>query len=346
VLKGVLEGFEDHLSNLRGLGWTEDDGIPSVEQLALAKKAVVADCADSSEVDTKASYSPTAWSTITGWIPRIFGRSGPVVRPTTLVGPDTKVKLALCSKAQLSRDTVKYTFALPSPEHCLGLPIGQHVALSTMMRNPRTGGELKYTARKYTPVSNDDDLGVVEFVIKTYYKEQHPRFPDGGWLSQHMDGMEIGDTLDFRGPSGKIIYKGNGIFSVRGKEKRYTHVGLISGGTGVTPCYQLMKYAAQHSEPLSISLLSANVSKHDILLKSELEGLSAKGLKVAYTVDSVNDEDAWSGYVGFINETMVRETMPPPGEHTIVLTCGPPMMIEKCVQPICKNLGYTTVIDY
>jgi NAD(P)H-flavin reductase len=198
----------------------------------------------------------------------------------------------------------------------------------------------------YTPISGDDDLGVVEFVIKTYYKEQHPRFPDGGWLSQYMDSLKIGDTLDFKGPSGRIIYKGKGIFSLSGKETRYTHVGIISGGTGVTPGYQLMKYAAQHSEPLSISLLSANQSKDDILLKDELGALSAKGMKVAFTVDRVKDGDDWNGYVGFISETMVRETMPPPGEGTLILCCGPPVMIEKCVQPICKALGYATVIDF
>jgi len=256
------------------------------------------------------------------------------------------VKLPLASKVRLTKDSVRYTFALPSPAHCLGLPIGQHVALSTTMRNPRTGGELKYTSRQYTPTSNDDNLGVVEFVIKTYYKDQHPKFPDGGWLSQYMDGMEIGDTLDFRGPMGKIIYKGNGIFSVRGQEKRYIKVGLISGGVGITPCYQLMKYASEHAEPLNISLLFANVSTADILLKSELDALNAKGMKVTYTVDKIKDGEAWSGYVGFVSEEMMERSLPPPGDDTLLLACGPPVMLEKCVHPICKKLGYATVVDF
>ena len=46
-------------------------------------------------------------------------------------------------------------------------------------------------------------------IIKTYYKNEHPKFPDGGWLSQHMDTMRIGDELDFRGPTGAIIYEGD-----------------------------------------------------------------------------------------------------------------------------------------
>jgi len=80
-----------------------------------------------------------------------------------------------------------------------------------MMANPCTGGEPKYVSRLYTPTSADDDKGIVEFVIKTYYKDQHPKFPDGDWLSQYMDALEIGDTLDIRGPSVKIIYKGKGV---------------------------------------------------------------------------------------------------------------------------------------
>merc|ERR1719401_2555773 len=195
--------------------------------------------------------------------------------PKTLIDPAVKVALPLAKKVQLSHNTVRYTFALPSPEHILGLPIGQHVHLSTKMANPRTGGELKYVSRAYTPVSNDRDVGVVELVIKTYYKEQHPRFPDGGWLSQHLDNMKVGDTLDFRGPTGKIVYEGMGTFSIRGQEKKtYRHIGFIAGGTGIAPCYQLMKYVNQQSEPVDFSVLFANVSPSDILMKDELEALA------------------------------------------------------------------------
>jgi len=331
VLKGVLEGFEDNMAKLRTIGWEPADGIPTEEQLASAKKGP----------DEPPCH--LTLGSLMDLLGRILGIVSPPARPAAL-DPGAKVKLALKEKVKLTHDSVRYTFALPSPEHRLGLPIGQHVHLSTMMRNPRTGGELKYTSRQYTPTSNDDDLGIVEFVIKTYYKDQHPKFPDGGWLSQYMDGMKLGDTLDFRGPLGKIIYKGSGIFSIRGEEKRYRNIGLISGGVGITPCYQLMKYADQKSEPLEISLLFGNQSEEDILLKSELDDLSTRGMKVTYTVDRV--KKAWGGLVGFINKEMVKNALPPPGDDTLVLACGPPVMLEKCVHPICQSLGYTAVVDF
>ena len=44
-------------------------------------------------------------------------------RPITLRA-GKKVKLKLAERTKLSRDVVLYTFALPSPEHVLGLPVG------------------------------------------------------------------------------------------------------------------------------------------------------------------------------------------------------------------------------
>jgi cytochrome-b5 reductase len=251
------------------------------------------------------------------------------------------MKLKLAERTQLSRTVVLYSFALPSPEHVLGLPVGQHVHISTKMANPRTGGELKPVSRAYTPISTNTHKGRVDLVIKTYYKDDHPRFPDGGWLSQYMDAMKIGDELDFKGPTGMIIYEGAGVFNIKGEKRKYEKIGCISGGTGVTPCFQLMQHADLYKEPLEISLLYANQTPDDILLKDRLDDLNEKGMKVAYTVDRVPNDVVWGGYVGFITVDMVERTMPAPGSNTLILACGPPIMVDKCVKPICDKLGYT-----
>merc|ERR1712032_654954 len=153
-------------------------------------------------------------------------------KPLTLQGKEKgkEIKLKLAERRQLSRSVVHYSFALPSVDHVLGLPIGQHVYLSTEMANPRTGGESKYTARAYTPISTDTQVGKVDLVIKTYYKDEHPKFPDGGWLSQYMDSMKVGDELDFRGPTGAIIYEGKGVFNIRGEKRSYREIGCLAGG--------------------------------------------------------------------------------------------------------------------
>jgi hypothetical protein len=42
----------------------------------------------------------------------------------------------------------------------------------------RVDGEL--VMRAYTPSSSDDQLGYFELVVKIYFANQHPRFPEGG----------------------------------------------------------------------------------------------------------------------------------------------------------------------
>eukprot|EP01037_Dinobryon_pediforme_P029989 gene29989-33871_t len=59
---------------------------------------------------------------------------------------------------KISHDVKKFTFGLPSKDHVL---------------------EGKEIIRSYTPTSSDDDLGIVDFVIKVYYRNVHPKFPDG-----------------------------------------------------------------------------------------------------------------------------------------------------------------------
>merc|ERR1719247_2504667 len=268
---------------------------------------------------------------------QLFDSSG---KPMTLK-PGKKITLKLKERKQLSRTVVHYSFELPSTNHVMGLPIGQHVYISTKMANPRTGGELKPVSRAYTPISTNTHLGKLDLVIKTYYKDEHPRFPDGGWLSQYMDNMKVGDELDFKGPTGKIVYDGNGVFDIKGEKRKYKKIGCISGGTGVTPCFQLMQHADLYKEPLEISLLYANQTPDDILMKDRLDDLDSRGMKVSYTVDRVPADTVWGGFVGFISEDMVATTMPAPGSGTLILACVPPIMIDKCVRPITDKLGYT-----
>lgn len=57
-----------------------------------------------------------------------------------------------------------------------------------------------------------------------------------------------GDTLDFRGPNGLIVYEGKGNFLVRPEKKlapiprHFDHIGLIAGGTGITPMLQVKEH--------------------------------------------------------------------------------------------------------
>lgn len=110
--------------------------------------------------------------------------------------------LPLIKKESLSHDTRRFTFALPNgPGGKLGLPVGQHITLK--FAEKLADGSTKNHQRSYTPTTGDDTPGTVTFVIKVYKAGVHPKFPEGGKMSQHLDSLKIGDTVDMRGPKGK-----------------------------------------------------------------------------------------------------------------------------------------------
>ncbi|KAG7454759.1 hypothetical protein MATL_G00263240 [Megalops atlanticus] len=263
--------------------------------------------------------------------------------PITLEDPNVKYALRLVDKEIISHDTRKFRFALPSPDHVLGLPIGQHIYLSA-----KVDGNL--VVRPYTPVSSDDDKGFVDLVIKIYYRNVNPKFPEGGKMSQYLESLRIGDTIDFRGPSGLLNYKGRGKFAIKPDKKSEPviktakHVGMIAGGTGITPMLQIINAVMKDPQDETVCyLLFANQTEKDILLRPELEEIQANHpsrFKLWYTLDRVPDD--WKYSQGFINEDMIREHLPPPGDDTLILMCGPPPMIQFACNPNLDKVGHSS----
>ncbi|KAG9260471.1 NADH-cytochrome b5 reductase 3 [Astyanax mexicanus] len=261
--------------------------------------------------------------------------------PITLVDPSEKYKLRLIDKEVISHDTRKFRFALPSPEHILGLPVGKHVYLSA-----RIDGNL--VVRPYTPVSSDDDKGCVDLVVKIYFKNVNPKFPEGGKMSQYLESLKLGDVVDFRGPGGLLEYKGNGQVAVQADKKsepemkKAATLGLIAGGTGITPMLQLIRDIMKNpSDKTTCSLLFANQTEKDILLRDELEEIQARHpekFKLWFTVDRAPED--WEYSEGFISASMIQEHLPPPSDECIILMCGPPPMIQFACNPNLDKLGY------
>uniref|UniRef100_G3Q988 NADH-cytochrome b5 reductase n=1 Tax=Gasterosteus aculeatus aculeatus TaxID=481459 RepID=G3Q988_GASAC len=260
----------------------------------------------------------------------------------TLEDPNIKYALRLLDKQIVSHDTRKFRFALPSPEHILGLPIGQHIYLSA-----RIDGKL--VVRPYTPVSSDDDKGFVDLVVKIYFKDVNPKFPEGGKMSQYLESLRINDTIDFRGPSGLLVYRGKGVFDIQPDKKSPTEtktakrVGMIAGGTGITPMLQLITAVMKDPQDQTVCyLLFANQTEKDILLRPELEEIQVNHpdrFKLWFTLDSAPED--WEYSQGFISEDMVREHLPPADDDTLILMCGPPPMIQFACNPNLDKIGHS-----
>jgi len=216
--------------------------------------------------------------------------------------PDDFQNFKLKKRVELNHDTRLYTFALQTPTTVLGLPIGQHI---TLRFKDKDG---KNVQRSYTPVTGDETLGEVTFIIKVYRANVHPKFPNGGKMSQHLDSLKIGEAIEMKGPKGEstlttfvhfvskmeshvtkivnetghLTYLGSGKFTVKQmrkplQERKAKHFGFIAGGTGITPVMQVVKAIFRETKDTSttMSVLYANQSKflNDVLRLASLGNL-------------------------------------------------------------------------
>ncbi|KAJ5152804.1 NADH-cytochrome b5 reductase 1 [Penicillium canariense] len=219
--------------------------------------------------------------------------------------PKTYQHLPLVAKHQLSPNVYRFVFALPEPTAILGLPVGQHVAIKAEIDG-------NTVSRSYTPTSNNLDRGRLELVIKCY--------PDGLLTGRYLANLSLGDKVAFRGPKGAMKY-------TKGVARAF---GMVAGGTGITPMYQLIRAICENdADTTQISLVYASHSEADILLREELDAFARRypsNFKVWYVLSEA--PEGWAFGKGYVDGQVLREHMPSPGPDTKILLCGPPGMIS------------------
>ena len=143
-------------------------------------------------------------------------------------------------------------------------------------------------------------------------------------MSQYLDTRKVGDTIDVSGPWGTHEYVGRGKMMSGKKEHKFKKLGMMAGGTGITPMLQVMQAILKDPRDSTvISLLYANQTEDDILVRDYLEGLKAehpKRLNLWYTVD--RPKEGWTYSSGFITAEMISEHLPPAAPDTLVIMCA------------------------
>ncbi|TMW60902.1 hypothetical protein Poli38472_000944 [Pythium oligandrum] len=270
--------------------------------------------------------------------------------PKTLQPPATEgalpptVHLPLIEKEVLSHDTRRFRFGLPSDKHILGLPVGQHISLRY------TDDEGKLVMRSYTPVSSDDAVGYVDLVVKVYFKNVHPKFPEGGKMSQYLESLKIGDTIEVSGPKGKLTYVGKGEVHIKHRVKdpapeirHAKKIGMVAGGTGITPMLQVIRRALQDADDKTeFYLLFANQTEDDILCREEIDAMARNhsNVHVWYTIDR-DASPEWKFSTGFVNAEMIKKHLPAAAADVQIFMCGPPPMLKFAVLPALEELGFS-----
>ncbi|CAK9440005.1 uncharacterized protein LODBEIA_P41050 [Lodderomyces beijingensis] len=251
----------------------------------------------------------------------------------TFTGGDQQwVDLKLKSSEQLSHNTKHLTFELANPQDESGLVVAS--MLMTKFVTPKGNNVI----RPYTPVSEPEQKGTIDFVIKKY---------EGGKMSTHIHDLKPGETLSFKGPIVKWKWEPN----------QFKSIALIGGGTGITPLYQLLRDITDNPEDKTkVSLIYGSKSPDDVLLKDQIDEIANKHkeqVNVTFFVDENKTNKEWDGEVGYVTKEFLEKELDKPSPDFKVFVCGPPGFYKAIsgvkvspsdqgeVEGALKDLGYS-----
>lgn len=231
-------------------------------------------------------------------------------------------------------------FSLPTEDTPLGLPVASCFVTRAPIGSENEDGSKKQVIRPYTPVTTaemPEPVGHFDLVVKAYPQ---------GLMSAHIGQMQVGDELEVKGPIPKFKYAPN----------MKKNIGMIAGGSGLTPMMQVAsQILANKDDKTQVSLVFANQSEDDIILKDELDKMEREhgNFKVHYMLDKPSNKQGWKGGVGYVSEDVVKEHLFPPSDENWILVCGPPGMMNAIsgdkakdksqgeLSGLLKKMGYT-----
>lgn len=136
-----------------------------------------------------------------------------------------------------------------------------------------------------------------------------------GSVTHRMQKLKPGEEIGVRGPFGNPWPL----------SKKNCDVLVVAGGIGLAPLRPALYYLADHrSDYRKITLLYGSRTPHDILFQKDIRQWKQQGMDIELTVDYADME--WNGQVGVVTP-LIRKHMPDP-KNTLVLICGPEIMIQ------------------
>ena len=186
----------------------------------------------------------------------------------------------------------------------------------------------KDDVRPYTPISTNALTGSFELLVKAY--------PNGA-LSQRLATMEIEEKMPFK----HIKFNVKTQYPFAAKK-----VGMLAGGTGITPMLQaLHAILGTSDDETEVSLVYGSKTSEGILAKDTLHDWEAEEPWRFKVTHVLSDE----GKREFIGEDHIRRHLPSPEDDCVLFVCGPDLMYNALCGPrgdpevtgLLKKLGYS-----
>eukprot|EP01080_Neovahlkampfia_damariscottae_P011082 gene11082-3788_t len=227
----------------------------------------------------------------------------------------TPITLKLSKKEKLSKYVTVFSFNLPETTHTLGTKPGQYISTKCEINGEET-------IRYYSPLSPTINAKSLDLAIK---------FDGVGKMSKFFDGLDVGSEMEFFGPIGGFEYDIN----------KYSKVGLIAGGTGISPMLQILEYALNDkNDKTKFKLLYGAIEESELVFKSTLDDLLLKHpdrFEIYYTLDSWKEE--WKHGKGYITEEVLKKQIFD-SKCDQVVVCGPPKMCQIMDKILLSFDGY------
>ncbi|MFO0559646.1 MAG: iron-sulfur cluster-binding domain-containing protein [Polyangiales bacterium] len=156
---------------------------------------------------------------------------------------------------------------------------------------------------------------------------------EGGSVSTYItQRLAAGDKLEVKGPYGHFVLP-SGV----------DHALLLAGGSGITPMLAFMHDLAAKGWPTKVTLVDANRSKEEQILRSEIDELAANSngkLTVIHVLD-----DGSEGIKGPMSEDVVSKILESIDAPSLVALCGPTGMMEACHAAVSKRFASAKILE-
>lgn len=253
------------------------------------------------------------------------------------------IKSKLLQKWQVSQTSSILRFELPDVNKPLDLSTCACIlAKASLLKDGNDGdGGKEDVIRPYTPISTNKLIGSFDLLVKDYPQ---------GKMSHHLNTMPIGSTIEFKHIP----------FNVKVQAPfQYKKIGMIVGGTGITPMIQALHAILGDTEnKIHVTMLYGSRVREDIL-GYELLKLWEAGHKDTFKVIHViSDEkegeqkssDNSNYEYGFITKDMITKYLPKSdeGDNVCTFVCGPPIMYDIICGPRTEDdvKGYLNELGY
>lgn len=254
-----------------------------------------------------------------------------------LLNKNNKIKIAFNSKIKVSKDCYILRFLLQDQNSHLGCTTCQYFYLEAKLPNAD-----EVISRPYHPISMDTDKGFVDILVKVYPKNESDK--SFGAFSNFLINLEEGQVIALEGPHGGIKYQGNGEFEINRLNenitKKVNKIGMIAGGTGITPIFQLIQKVASTRDHTALSLLYATQYIDDMSFCEDLVKFDSKGKLNFFPIVEHPNSEKWIYGTGYINEEMIDNYMPSSKDNSLILLCGPKNMVNNHLKPLLKAMNY------